>query len=178
MSLQGTYSVPQIMIDLETLSPRYNAALLSIGACSFGEGKTYSEFYRVIDAKSCVAMGMHVDPDTMEWWKGQSSEAKAVFKALSIPLKQALLEFSEWMPGGGNKNMRLWANGLAHDIPILTNAFETCGMKLPGHWANQLDARTIYKLCPEVKWDRVTAAHNALDDAKAQALHLMKCLDI
>lgn len=178
MSLQGTYTVPQIMIDLEALAQKPNSALVSIGACSFGQGKIYSEFYIVIDAKSCVEKGLVVDPETIEWWKKQSPEARAVLRAPSVSIEKALEALVEWMPGAGSKGLRIWTNGISYDIPILTSAFEACGMKLPGHWANYLDARTIFKLCPEVTWERTEVAHNAMEDAKAQAIHLMKCLDL
>ena len=54
----------RIMLDLETLSTKPNAAIISIGAVDLDDAKNL--FYCVVDAESCVAVGLQKDQDTID----------------------------------------------------------------------------------------------------------------
>ncbi|NDD98181.1 MAG: 3'-5' exoribonuclease, partial [Actinobacteria bacterium] len=63
----------QVMIDIETLSTQYNAAILSIGAVKWEESEIVDTFYINVDPKSCKELGLHVEHKTVEWWMKQSA---------------------------------------------------------------------------------------------------------
>ena len=161
-----------VMLDLETLGTTPGCAIVSIGACSFDANGLGEEFYRVIDITAPGASGS-IDPSTVKWWMGQSDEARAVFAAAGIPLDSALHNFSGfWSRVEGTL---LWGHGAARVLrPILDAAFSRCGLQAPVKFWDYRDTRTLYALA-DVKPERTAGTHhNALDDAKAQALAVIQ----
>lgn len=170
-----------VMVDLETMGTVAGCAILSIGAVGFDENGLGSEFYRVVYIRSCLDAGLFIDPETLEWWKSQSEEARKILtlvKSLetSIPLKQALEEFNEFLTTYGDKVV-LWGNGAVMDNAILLAAARAVDLKLPVKYWNHLCYRTIKETNPDVKFKRVGTHHNALDDAKSQALHFVEIMN-
>lgn len=82
---------------------------------------------------------------------------------------EALCEFATWLP----KNSNVWGNGSRFDNEILDNAYKSCGLVTP--WSHRQDRcyRTIKDLHPEVKYIPPVIKHHALEDAVAQAKHLL-----
>ena len=93
-----------VMIDLETLSTRPNAIILTIGAVRFdrnGPQKPLEEldtFYRRIQMQTCIEVGLHHCKETTKWWLSQDTEAKKeAFKMEGrVPLKEMLTDFTNW----------------------------------------------------------------------------------
>jgi exodeoxyribonuclease VIII len=158
-----------IMLDLETMSTASNAAILSIGAVKFSN-KIDDEFYSVVDLKTCTDVGLEIDNSTIEWWNNQSPEARQVFNEIPITLEQMLKDFSNWI---GDKPM-LWGNGSDFDNVILSNAYKACGIEQPWAYYNNRCFRTLRALYPTIKFENSGTYHNALDDARSQALHMIK----
>jgi DNA polymerase III epsilon subunit-like protein len=170
------------MIDLESVSQRQNAAIISIGAVKFGDGKLFDEFYCVISPQSCVDAGLHVEQKTLEWWATKPKEARVVLTDAiknGLPLKEALQKLSDFLI---TKNIEVWAQGICYDIGRLEHAYDAVGLPYPWEFWNIYDARTIDRLCPRTEDDKKLALegvyHNALDDAKTQAKRLMSLLDL
>jgi hypothetical protein len=68
-----------IMLDLETLSTRPDATILTFGACKFSpynqEDITQGIYFRVsVDEQ--IALGRHVDDNTVEWWGRQADDVR------------------------------------------------------------------------------------------------------
>ena len=67
------------MIDLETLSTRPNATILTIGGVKF-DPYSYAEpthgIYHRIDVDSQTAMGRDVMDETVEWWGKQANDVR------------------------------------------------------------------------------------------------------
>jgi exodeoxyribonuclease VIII len=167
-----------IMIDLETMGTRAGCALVSIGAVAFGPKGLGEEFYEVVNSASCK--GLFVDVDTAAWWSKQSQEAREVLrlasrKASSLPLPKALWKFRAYVRGV-SVDARVWGNGADFDLPILAAAYASIGEDAPWPPFNGRCYRTLKGLAREVKLERGGTHHNALDDAKTQALHLIKIL--
>ena len=165
-----------IMLDLETLGNGSNSVIISIGAVKF-DPKTKqlgSEFYANVDAESCVKAGLKMDVSTVLWWMQQSDQARSVFKNKGLTLINALVGFSDWI--GDKKNTLVWGNGANFDNVILSNAYKAVGLEQPWPYWGDRCYRTIKALNPNVKADRIGTHHNALDDAKTQAIHLMDML--
>ena len=66
------------MIDLETLSTRPNATILTIGGVKF-DPYSFAEpsqgMYHRVDVDSQTAIGRDVMQETVEWWGQQAQEA-------------------------------------------------------------------------------------------------------
>ena len=140
-----------VMIDLETLSVRPDASILVIGAIKFprrGYLRSINDldtFYRRITQKSCIEVGLRTDETTLDWWKTQNNDIR--YEALENPdrveLKQALLEFSDWI---ATDTYCIWGNGDDFDCTILSEAYHRCGLQVPWKFWNTRDCRTIFDI--------------------------------
>lgn len=163
-----------VMIDLETLGKRGNSVILSIGAVKFNGDGLGDEFYMVVDPQSCIAAGLEMDVSTIMWWMKQSDEARAAFEREGARLPSVLTAFSRFIQDGGNAgDTRVWGNGASFDNPILGNAYHKCGMEQPWKFWNDRCYRTVKSQFPDSPMPRTGTHHNALDDAKSQAQHLI-----
>lgn len=163
----------EVMIDLETMGTRPDAAPVAIGAVKFdplGEpgSMACAPFYRSIDLDSCLEVGLTVGGDTVRWWLGQSAEARAALK-FDTRLDFALQIFRHWF---GFEPLPVWGNGAAFDCVILRTAFERCRVAAPWGFRDERCYRTIAAEHPEVARPSPAVAHHAAHDAAAQAAHL------
>lgn len=169
------------MIDLETLGTRPGCVVLSIGAVAFDRqsGQLGPEFYIVVNRRSCVQKGLLEDPSTMAWWAKQSPDAQKVLRdAETAPngLGGALVQFTAFLEKFGKKNLNPWGCGSDFDIAILAHCYHVVGYPLPWMYWNSRCLRTLRDIAPRTPApDRKHGvAHNALDDAKSQALEAMR----
>lgn len=161
-----------VMIDLETLSTRPDAMIVSIGAVAFGPQGVGDELHAVIDPAG--AMG-HIDPSTVAWWLGQGDEARYPISSLyageRVSLAHAVQRLTWFLrdlavPPAA---LRIWGHGSSFDLPIIESAFRACGHPIPwGHRAPR-DTRTILELGGVKVTMPEHAKHNAVEDARAQA---------
>ena len=114
--------------------------------------------------------------DTVLWWMEQSKEARSALVKNPIPIGDALFDFSVWLTRHGD-NVRVWGNGAAFDNVVLRAAYKNDNMKAPWSFRNDMCYRTMKNLHPGVvAGKREGTFHNAFDDAKHQAKHLVKIL--
>ncbi len=161
------------MIDLETLGHRPGAALIALGAVKFDGTEITGEFYRRIDAESCVQAGLAVDVSTVLWWFKQDDDARLEVAKAGDALPDVLLAFSQWL---GGPDARVWGNGAAFDNALLAAAYAACRLPLPWKFRNDRCYRTLKALRPGLASPALGTKHNALDDARTQAVHLMQLL--
>lgn len=121
------------------------------------------------------------DPETVKWWSEQSSEAQAAF-ANPVDLKDALELFDQWLSQFAKfddfaskadlSHVRIWANGPQFDVSILEAAYHAVQLPTPWHYRAPRDFRTITEAAGMTPSDfcNYGEAHNALDDAIAQAM--------
>ena len=165
-----------LMIDFETLDTVASAVILSIGAVRFNidTGEIDDRgFYASITVESNLAMGRTISDSTLKWWMQQSPAAQAVFTEPKTTLELALGEFYEWF-GPEDKDMRVWSNGADFDIPMLAHAARGFDWELPWKFWNHKCFRTLKGLPAAKRAKSIPppkTAHNALDDALAQATH-------
>lgn len=173
------------MLDLETMSTAPNAAVIAIGAVmfnlkpKFGVDPMGPEFYRVIDLKSSMGHGLVVDASTIQWWMRQEDAARNLFvDNPGSPLPAVLADFSSWLSWAAGRTtniVKVWGNGSDFDNVILKSAYDACGLEVPWKYSNNRCYRTMRAMM----FPNATAApfkgtkHNALDDAKNQAIHLV-----
>jgi len=169
-----------VMVDLETMSIKSNASIISIGAVRFWINVNQLEFtddqlfYRTVSLKSCADVGLDIDPQTIIWWLQQSKEAQeALFSPPRIELRAALHELAAWIPSTAS----LFGNGATYDNVVLKHAFDACGIKYPVLYKNDLCYRTLARMSGMEPPKFIGTKHNALDDAIAQTRHMMIILE-
>ena len=82
------------MIDLETLSTRPDATVLTVGAIKFDpytNEEPHSGLYLRLNVDEQSELDRHVDDNTLEWWSKQ--DAKIRDEALGDEDRITLLEF-------------------------------------------------------------------------------------
>ncbi len=160
-----------IMVDLETMATCSNAAIVAIGAVRF-DHEIKDSFYTVVDLQSSMEAGLEMGSDAVMWWLQQEEAARKAITEPGIPLVNALTDFSKWV----GKDAVIWGNGATFDNVILANAYDALSMKRPWCYYNNRCYRTIKAFFPKIKLKRIGVMHNALDDAKSQAGHLIEIL--
>lgn len=170
---------PDVMLDLETVDTCPTSAILSIGAVKFNKNtsKIGPSFYRVVDVKSCYDLGLTYNPETLKWWASQSETARAVFTQESVPIKEALELFSIFLY---YHDLKIWGNGSDFDNVILANAYKAANIKQPWEFYNNRCYRTFKSsLLIRTKITKFSGVHhNALDDARNQAIHLQELVKL
>ena len=162
-----------IMIDLETMGNRPNAPIIAIGAVAFDANGIDRELYEVVDLDSSVRSGAVIDPHTVMWWLQQSDEARASLVAMDgVTLSKALDKFSLWATVSDITGV--WGNGAAFDNVILAESYRRLDKVAPWPFWKDKCYRTVKGMYPDVKMERGGTHHNALDDARSQALHLIQ----
>lgn len=168
-----------LMLDLETLGTTPGCVVLSIGAVEFDLDGIKSEFHAHIDVDSSTALGLKVDARTVMWWLDQSKEAQnALLQADPFPIHDVLDALSDTFDW---KDLKVWANGASFDFPILEAVYKAAHRTVPWKYYNQMDFRTMKNLVPNGSYEllrvRPGTAHDALDDARSQALTLVNIIN-
>lgn len=177
-----------VMVDLETLGTVPGCVILSIGAVEFcpEQGTLGKEFYEVISVYDSLECFLSEDEDTKRWWSQQSPEARRVLDLARQPdatkLAVALARFNDYLSGiAPPSKIRLYGNGADFDNPILRVAY-SCAKVQPYFAGYGGRCYRSLKNLDELfgpfmrfeKLERQGTYHNALDDAKSQAMHLMQ----
>lgn len=160
-----------LMHDLETLSLKPDAVLVSLGAALFDRDGVKFTFYQPI---SLYQPNRHIDVKTIQWWMNQEEAARKVFNQATQSLSQVLALYDIWLRAHNFTDGGVWANGSDFDNVLLTNAHEYCGMPMPWKFYQHRCYRTIKSLYPEVKIARFGIHHHAEEDAVYQASHLIE----
>jgi hypothetical protein len=174
--------VIDVMIDLETLGRRPGCAILSIGAVEFSSAGLGRELYVVVSRKdqALFDLTLHEDPDTLKWWASQTEAARQVLtdaeKDTAVSLSKALLQLNTFLSPIGYKRVKVWGNGADFDNAILSCLYGAVGAIPPWDFWNNRCYRTLKNLVPGPKLRREGTYHNALDDAKSQALHAIELM--
>jgi DNA polymerase III epsilon subunit-like protein len=179
-----------IMVDLETLSVKANAAILTIGAIKFNKNisvntsstfgtnlNSNNSFYKRITIESCKEANLDINEDTIKWWNTQEKEAKyeAMLNPDRISLKEGLIEFNKWV--GDFKYIKFFANSPDFDITILREAYRNTNLEhlIPFNFWNIRCCRTVYDLGNvRLKDFPNKIQHHALYDCMSQIEALQK----
>lgn len=185
-----------VMVDLETRGTVPGCVAFSIGAVEFfpDRGILGREFYTIISIADCRDFFLtedHSPNGTVAWWDRQSPEARvALEEALkedAPKLKDSLENLNGFLRQCGNlRSLRLYGNGADFDNPILRCMYDAADVDFMGSKAGFFGGRCYRSLKnldellgPGFKFSKIERTgtyHNALDDAKSQALHLMENL--
>jgi len=162
------------MLDLETLGNKPGSVIVAIGAVKFGNREILDSFYERIDAASCLHLGLRLDISTVLWWMRQNDAARHEITQPGSNLIEVLMRFSAWL---GDPDAEVWGNGASFDNVLLSDAYDHAQLPRPWKYYNDRCYRTVKNLHPAVVMARRGTHHNALDDAKSQATHLMAMIN-
>lgn len=161
-----------VMLDLETWGTRPGCSIRSVGAVLFDpySEEIGDEFYANVSDASCVDAGLHVDPDTVAWWSRQTQQAQDALTRDQTALAEVADKFNAWWRK--NRAIFVWSHGANFDEPIWSAAAYAVGRRVPWKFWDSRCTRTVYDVA---RFDprsvrRGGTYHNALDDAKYQAL--------
>lgn len=171
----------RVMIDLETLAISKDAAIMSIGAAVFDlhAETVLDEWVQNVDVMSCAEYGLVTDSSTMEFWRRpENAEAFGEMGKDAVHLRDALEMLRAWLLRNVDKeDVEPWANGTSFDLAILEVAFNRVRLPLPWKFYNERDYRTMKCMYRDVaKPEFKGTKHNALDDARFQAEHLLRII--
>jgi hypothetical protein len=163
------------MIDLETLSTKPNATILTIGGVKF-DPYSFTEpsqgMYHRIDVDSQTAMGRDVMQETIDWWGTQPAEVRdeALGDEDRIDLKYFVKQVNKWSVGVDV----FWCQGPLFDYAILQNFYAQMKVPVPWNYWQIRDSRTLFSLVPRDLNEKRTGLHNALEDCYFQARKVQK----
>lgn len=159
-----------VMLDIETLGLRPTAPIVALGACRFDGSGITSEFYTTVALESAVEAGAVIEPDTLIWWLGQSESARAELSKEGTSIQSALTAFNQWL----QPEEKVWGNGAGFDNTLVREAANRANIQI-WHGFNDRCYRTVKNMFPAVSYPESSGIrHHALDDAKFQAMHLVK----
>ena len=167
-----------VMVDIETMGLEPNAAIISIGAVHFTKDDMPMEFYTAVSLKSCMDHGLSTTQSTIDWWMKQPVEARMAWQTENAPsLLDALAKFNAWvLRVGVVSEICPWGNGADFDLTILGSAHRVLHADPPWKYYNHHCFRTMKNMFRVADTPRQGTHHNALDDAKHQAVHLQRIL--
>lgn len=165
-----------LMFDVETMGLSTKAALVGIGAVFFNEETGLGlEFYRAIHLTTAVDRGGEMDPGTVTWWLGQTDAARNAIRFSTYHIDEALQDLSNFITTNCNaRDVRVWGCSPTFDCEKISTAMTRSGIAVPWSYFNERCYRTVRERSKSVLMDERTGLHNALEDAKYQALHLVK----
>lgn len=109
-----------VFFDIDTLSKKQNAAIISIGAVKFSTDKGITSEFKVnITPKSNLILGLHIDKETVEWWNKQPKEISALWKVNPVDIGVALSMFEDFI--GESKTNLVWSKSAWYNA-IMRNA--------------------------------------------------------
>lgn len=173
----------RIMIDFETGASSNDAAILSLGACTFGLpfGVERKQFYAKASVQSNHDLKRKFDPATMAWWDKQNADVRNEAFSGTLAVDDVIDGFAQWafnllpnkVVNNADADIELWSRGAGFDCEILQHAFYQIFGKYPFDFRKHMCQRTIERLMPEqLKLGRGGAhsmKHHALNDAIFQA---------
>lgn len=158
------------MVDLETLSTRHDAVILTLGGVKFNpftKQEPSDPIYLKFDADWQILQGRSYDDDTVAWWGRQDLEIQeeAMGEEGRVSVDEGMELFRKWVWNSDT----IWANGSIFDVMVLENLCHQNKLPVPWNYFDVRDVRTIFNLGIHPGMDK-SALHNALADAYEQAI--------
>lgn len=166
-----------VVIDLETLGTQPGCAVLAIGAyrVDLVNRDLTGFFYNTIDLADSMSKGLVIHKPTYDWWANQDQKVRDEAFSGRKKLIPILTEFSNWL----GEDALVWGNGASFDLGILSAAYTKANLAVPWKFYNERCLRTLKSQAADINFreTRIGSAHHALDDAKTQAVQLMRVVD-
>lgn len=179
-----------IQIDLETLSLKPSAVVISLGAVAYNrQHGVISAIEMLFDLDEQIKAGRHINGETLTWWMFQSEEARqAAFGTDNVGFNrriqsaEAVTKFNEWYFNVTHdfervhspQEVYMMANGNDFDLPILESYLGS----VPYYYRKKICWRSLTNLYRgEYTYPEGLIAHSAIHDAHSQANAHMQLLN-
>lgn len=142
------------MLDIETLSTRPHASILSISAIRFEMDSLDVPFDKIPDkdkfnvyvsTRSCKKLGLHECEKTKRWWSHQDPKIRKRVMGGVTPIGEAIEMFRKWI-GKDYREINVWGNGASFDPVIIDEVCTRLGVKKLWSFRNIRDCRTAYDI--------------------------------
>lgn len=158
------------MLDLETLSTRPNAVILTLGAVKFNPfslGDPGPGLYIRPDVDEQIAQGRDVQDETVNWWMSQAEDVReeALGTDGRISVESMYRQLNRFLVGADS----IWAQGPLFDFAILENLYRQYGWPTPWQYWQIRDSRTLFGVHGDPRVKGKVGLHNALEDCVSQA---------
>ena len=159
-----------IMLDLETLSTRPNAVILTLGAVKFNPFTLEDPgpgLYVRPDVDEQIAQGRDVQDETVNWWMNQAEDVReeALGTDGRISVEDMYRQLNRFLVGANS----IWAQGPLFDFAILENLYRQYGWPTPWQYWQIRDSRTLFGVHGDPRVKGKVGLHNALEDCVSQA---------
>lgn len=189
--------------DIETLGKEPGCVIVSAAflVFDFNNRKTFQEYvddalYIKFSVKDQKENGRHIDGETLEWWKKQDDVVRKELmpSKADVSIADGCRMIHEYLASHGiheANEKRVWrfVRGQDFDIPIMSEAMKSVGMKLPGAYWNSRDIRTfisaalldltsitLYKDDREYKTIPGFRMHDARHDIAKAVVEMQNCV--
>lgn len=161
------------MIDIETLSLRNDAVVLSVAAVPFDEHEHLSAENSLIISLHIgeqLCAGRWIDSETVRWWMTQPAHIRRTSMMGDIEFQEFASQFQQFL--ACETIDRFWCKGPEFDAAVLRSLYRSFESELPISHKHWRDVRTICEgvECPEFAGD----AHDPYGDCVSQILHVQK----
>ena len=158
------------MLDLETLSTRPNAVILTLGAVKFNPFTLEDPgpgLYVRPDVDEQIAQGRDVQDETVNWWMNQAEDVReeALGTDGRISVEDMYRQLNRFLVGANS----IWAQGPLFDFAILENLYRQYGWPTPWQYWQIRDSRTLFGVHGDPRVKGKVGLHNALEDCVSQA---------
>jgi hypothetical protein len=170
------------MIDIETMSTRHDALVLSFAAQAFelrASGPWLGDtLVHVLCVREQLALGRHVEHRTVQWWAhlDRAAAREHWLRGQQVAAQVALQALTGFLQLHMGSSGSLWANGAAFDVTVLETLYSATGWQaVPWRYNAVRDARTVYRVCPQVRTlgeSSELTPHEPLADCVAQVFKL------
>jgi len=160
-----------VMIDIETTSTKYNAAILTIGFVFFNvhnKNVERKEYELLLNKSDSDDLGLHTCENTMKWWSTQNEIARkrafedgpriSLLEGLTI-LKNECIKY---------KCKRYWCQGINFDPIVLEHAYSLLQLTPPWKFYQLRDSRTVKDMVINIPISKPLDAHSAIADCNYQ----------
>ncbi|WP_353613642.1 3'-5' exonuclease [Mangrovibacter phragmitis] len=139
-----------VMIDIEALDKKPTAAIVSLAAAVFDPmtGRVDASMYRTVNIESSEAAGGTIGADTVKWWFKKSRDVQAaVLSDQAVQLGVALADLNLFVLAYCDADsVKVWARGTDYDMPIISHAMQSIGIRPVWNFWNVRDVRTVEEI--------------------------------
>lgn len=168
----------KVMLDFETFSSGQNALVVQIGACYFDTDGGIGEAFKCnVDAEDAQRNGATIEASTVYWWMTQSEQARTSIATPSteLPRLPEVLAFN-FLNDFLAKAEEIWSHS-TFDFVILMETLKRLKIKPKFGYRAARDIRTLMVLANyKSETIRDGVHHDALDDARYQAVYCMEAM--
>lgn len=135
-----------LMIDIETLSKKHNASIISIAAIPFDNEFNISKkiFYQNINLDSCLKQGADIETETLTWWiENNHKLLQQMLTKDTMDIGIALIKLNEFIDINLHNDFFIWAKGTTFDLSKLKYYYEIFKISCPWHYKFERCIRTF-----------------------------------